>query len=268
MSPPIDRKLIPAVLIPALNEEEALPAVLEGLRATRADRVVVVDNGSTDGTAEVARRGGAEVVSEPKRGYGAACLAGIARLAEGTPPDVVVFMDGDQSDDPAALEILLAPIDSGRAEFVIGIRTSEGRQSAVPVHARLGNSLVAGGAALLHGLRFRDLGPFRAIRFDVLQALAMDDENWGWTLQMQLRAHRMGVSTVEVPVPHRPRAGGRSKVSGSVIGSVRAGAKMLLTLVTERLRPAPGRWRRGTGGGERGTGRVPPREAGGPPPST
>jgi glycosyltransferase involved in cell wall biosynthesis len=230
-----------AVLIPALNEEEALPGVLGALHGAGLDRVVVVDNGSTDGTARVARDGGAEVVSQPERGYGAACLAGIQHLAAERPPDILVFMDGDQSDDPAAISLLLEPIERGRADFVVGVRSGADSSSAVPLHARLGNRLVGAGAMLLHGLRFRDLGPFRAIRFEVLRALDMDDRNWGWTLQMQLRAHRMGVPTAEVPVPHRPRGGGRSKVSGNLVGSVRAGGKMLYTLVSERLRARPNR---------------------------
>ena len=231
-----------AAIIPALNEEAALPGVLSSLRDAPLDRVVVVDNGSTDRTAEVARAGGAEVVSEPERGYGAACLAGIAHLAATEPPEVVVFLDGDQSDDPTALDSVLEPIRVDRADFVVGSRGGrDGDRNAVPAHARLGNAIVLGLARLLHGTRFGDLGPFRAIRFDALQSLAMDDRNWGWTLQMQLRAHHLGVRTEEVTVPHRPRAAGRSKVSGNLRGSLNAGAKMLFTIVRERLRFFPGR---------------------------
>ncbi len=225
-----------AVLIPALNEEASLPGVLGQIAGWGVDRVVVVDNRSTDGTARVAREGGAEVVHEPERGYGAACLAGIHHL-KADPPDILVFLDGDQSDDPAAIADLLEPIRGGRADFVVGVRTApapEGR-SAVPVHARLGNRLVRLGALLIHGARFRDLGPFRAIRFPSLLALGMDDRNWGWTLQMQLRAHHFGLRTAEVEVPHRPRAAGRSKISGTVRGTLGAGGKMLLTLVRERF---------------------------------
>lgn len=226
-----------AALIPALNEEEALPAVLDELTggvargegAERVDQVVVVDNGSTDATAEAARRGGACVVTEPRRGYGEACLAGLARMGQWERrPDVVVFLDGDGSDDPGDLPRLLAPLADGSADFVLGVREGE-----VPFHARIGNSLVRVGARLLHGARFSDLGPFRAIRFSALRALEMDDRNWGWTLQMQLRAHHAGLRVREVPVRHRPRRGGRSKVSGTVKGSVAAGLKMLATLVTE-----------------------------------
>ena len=236
MSPP-ETSLRIAALIPALNEETSLPGVLSGLRAAGVGRMVVVDNGSTDGTAVVAREGGAEVVAEPNRGYGAACLRGIEYLTEHEPPDVLVFIDGDQSDDPAAIFRLLDPIRAGRAHFVLGVRSPpvEGGKSAVPLHARLGNALILFGARLLHGGRFQDLGPFRAIRFEALQSLRMDDQNWGWTLQMQLRAHHLRIPTEEVAVPHRERASGRSKVSGTLSGSLRAGAKMGYTLARELL---------------------------------
>jgi glycosyltransferase involved in cell wall biosynthesis len=230
-----------AVLIPALDEEEALPGVLTGLRREGVDRIVVVDNGSGDGTVRVALEGGAEVVREPVRGYGAACLAGLRHLAS-DPPDIVVFMDGDQSDDPTDLPKLLDPIRSGKADMVIGVRTGEGPDGtgAVPLHARLGNGVVRMGMRLLHGLVCADLGPFRALRYSSLRALEMDDRDWGWTVQMQLRAHHEGLRVLERDVTHHPRFAGRSKVSGSLAGSVRAGSKMLLTLVTERLRV----WRR------------------------
>jgi len=227
-----------AVLIPALNEAEALPALLAELLALpdRPHRVIVADNGSTDRTALLARESGAEVVLEEERGYGAACLAGLRHLAASGAPDVVAFMDADGSDDPTMLPSLLEPIRTGWAQFVVGVRIAppEGESNAVPLHARWGNGLVRGLARRLHGAEFRDLGPFRAIRYRALEALQMDDRSWGWTLQMQLRAHRMGLATAEVPVPHRARTGGASKVSGSVVGSVRAGAKMLYTLASER----------------------------------
>jgi glycosyltransferase involved in cell wall biosynthesis len=266
LSAPDSRRSRVAVLIPALNEEATLPGVLARLPRTRVERVVVVDNGSSDDTARVASEGGADVVVESRRGYGAACLAGIDHLEKTGSPDVLVFMDGDQSDDPEALDVLLEPILAGRAQFVLGTRMSAaGCGNTIPLHARLGNLLVLWSARVLHGARFGDLGPFRAISFDALRRLRMDDRNWGWTLQMQLRAHRLGISTVEVPVVHRPRAGGRSKVSGTLRGSARAGGKMLLTLLRERLRGEPRgatRESRGPGGA---SGAAPPPGAGGRP---
>lgn len=231
-----------AVLIPALDEEEALPGVLEALPSEIVQRVVVVDNGSTDGTARVAREAGATVIREPRRGYGAACLAGLAHLSDlPTPPRVVVFMDADQSDEPQALPRLLEPILKDEADLVLGVRrASEGGASrAVPPHARLGNAVVLALVRLLFGHRFSDLPPFRAVVLSRLRELEMDDLDWGWTLQMQLRARARGLEIREVPVPHRPRAAGESKISGTLVGSLRAGVKMLYTLVRERLRTLP-----------------------------
>jgi len=227
-----------AVIIPALDEEASLPGVLQDLRRQGVTRVVVVDNGSTDGTSGVARENGARVIHERRRGYGAACLAGMADLTA-DPPAILVFMDGDQSDDPSDLPDLVRPIQGGDADLVLGVRTglAGGGSQAVPWHARMGNRVVRAGMRWLHGLDASDLGPFRAVRFSALLAMEMDDQNWGWTLQMQLRAHHLGMAVIEVPVSHRPRAAGRSKVSGSLAGSAAAGAKMLLTLVTERWHP-------------------------------
>ena len=219
-------------MIPARDEEEALPAVLESLRGQPVDRVVVVDNGSTDATGRVAEEGGATVVRESRRGYGAACLAGLRHLEERPePPDVVVFLDADQSDDPAALPRLVEPVLRDEADLVLGVRSG-----TVPLHARLGNRLVLGLVRLLFGHRFRDLPPFRAAAFSRLLELEMDDRTWGWTLQMQLRALRHGLRIREVEVRHRPRAAGRSKISGSLVGSLRAGARMIYTVARERLR--------------------------------
>ena len=225
-----------ALVIPALDEEEALPGVLSEIRNLEVEpgRVLVVDNGSRDGTAHVAARAGARVIREPRKGYGAACLAGLAALgADPDPPAVVAFMDGDGSDDPRALESLVSPILDGRVDFVVGVRRKEA-SGGVPLHARLGDALIRRLARVLHGVHLGDLGPFRAIRWTSLQTLDLDDRDWGWTLQMQLRAHARGLRYREVSVPHRPRSAGTSKVSGSLVPSLRAGLKMLRVLAAER----------------------------------
>lgn len=229
------------MLIPALDEEEALPVQLARVPSS-VDRVVVVDNGSTDGTVEVALAAGAEVVHEAERGYGAACLRGLRHLAErGARPDVVVFLDADGSDDPARIPALVRPVADGRAEMVLGVRRGgEGATGSILPHARVGNRVVLVLLALLFGRRFRDMPPFRAVSFPALEALAMDDRNWGWTLQMQIRAHRAGLGIVELDMPHRRRVRGRSKISGSLTTSLRVGLTMFRTLVRERFRPAPG----------------------------
>lgn len=226
-----------AVLILALNEEEALPAVLDALPMDRLHTVVVADNGSTDRTAEIASAAGATVVREPRRGYGAACLAGIAHLATLTePPHAVAFLDADHAEDAASLSLVLDPLTRGAA-LALGVRVARGgARGNVHAHARWGNRVVLAAVWLLFGRRFQDLPPFRAIRFPALQRLAMDDRNWGWTLQMQLRAVRHGLEIVEVYAPHEPRSRGRSKISGRLGMSVRVGAKMFYTLARERLR--------------------------------
>lgn len=224
------------VVIPALDEEEALPLVLQALPRALVHDLVVVDNGSRDGTAEAARRHGARVVREERRGYGSACLAGIRALR---PCDVVVFLDADHSDHPEELPLLLAPIERGEADLVIGTRMvrRESRRALLP-QARFGNRLAALLLRLLYGGRATDLGPFRAIRREALARLRMDDRDFGWTAQMQARAFRLGLSVVEVPVSYRERVG-RSKITGTVSGTVRAGWKILFTLARERLRPRP-----------------------------
>ena len=225
-----------AVLIPALNEEEALPAVLRALPRDRLLVVVVVDNGSTDRTAAVARAEGAVVVAEAERGYGAACLAGIARLSALDPlPEAVVFLDADHPESAEGIPLLLGALSLG-ADLALGVRAGpRGETGNLRAHARWGNRVVLACARLLFGRRFRDLPPFRAVGFPVLARLAMDDRSWGWTLQMQLRAARLGLSVAEVDVPHRPRSQGRSKISGRLGASLRVGAKMAATLLRERV---------------------------------
>jgi len=217
------------VVIPALDEELALPRVLREIPRPLVRRVVVADNGSTDATAEVARAHGAEVVLEPERGYGAACLRALAHLA-GDPPDVVVFMDGDYSDHPAELSLLVDPISSGDADLVIGSRARGQRErGALSPQQRLGNAIACRALRALYGARYTDLGPFRAIRWETLRTLDMRDRNFGWTVEMQIKAARRAVRAVEVPVSYRARIG-VSKVSGTVRGSVSAGAKILWLL--------------------------------------
>ena len=225
------------VFMPALNEEDALPSILS-VMPDWITSVVVGDNGSTDRTAQVAEEGGAHVVHEGERGYGAACLAGIRYLTslEGQ-PDIIVFMDADGSDDPADLERLVRPIVDDEVDMVLGVRCGVGGDlGTILPHARLGNRIVLGLVSLLFGQSFRDLPPFRAVRFSSLLHLEMDDRNWGWTLQMQIRAERASLRVAEIEVAHRRRTEGRSKISGSLVMSVRVGAKMFYTLGREWLR--------------------------------
>ena len=222
-----------ALIIPALNEELALATVLDELPRAMFAQVIVVDNGSTDGTAALARARGARVVSEPRRGYGRACLAGLAALDGAA--DIVVFMDADASDVPAEAPALLEPILRGEADLIIGSRRlGRAAPAALAWHQRWGNRLVVGLIRLLFGFRYTDLGPFRAIRRASLAQLAMRDTNFGWTAEMQVKAVRRGLRVREVPVSYRPRLG-QSKISGTVSGSLRAGIKILWTVLRLRL---------------------------------
>ena len=242
-----------AVLIPARNEAEALPhlfAALESPGASCPWRTVVVDNGSSDDTAGVARRAGAIVVSEPRPGYGRACQAGLARLA-GDPPDVVIFLDADDFVAPAQIPKLLGPIAGGEADLVVGERAEDPQGAGVRWHARLGNRLVTGIMRRRYGSSVHDMGPFRAITWPALESLALDDPNYGWYVQMQVRALRAGYRVVGVPVEFARRSVGKSKVSGSPVASVRAGVVMLRTLAVEMLRRDPRGERRGGKGGRR-----------------
>ncbi len=210
-----------SVIIPALNEEEAIPAVLEEIPEI-ADRVVVADNGSTDATAERARAAGATVVSEPARGYGRACLAGLQALPPAEDGDIVVFLDADRSDYPEEMPSLVEPIRRGEADFVLGNRAGAGR----PWSARFGTALCVWLINRLWGTRYRDLGPFRAIRRDALDRFGMADLTWGWTIEMQVKAAEAALRVREVPVRQRARIG-QSKISGTVAGTLRAGTRML-----------------------------------------
>ncbi len=227
------------VVIPALNEERSLPLVLADLPPV--GRVIVVDNGSQDRTAEVAARHGASVVQEPRRGYGAACLRGLEAIREfgqqGYPlPRVVVFVDADYSDHPDHLPDLVEPIFAGRADFVLGSRLLGQREpGAMPPQSVYGNRFACLLMRLLFGARYTDLGPFRAIDYGRLCDLEMTDRNFGWTIEMQIKAVRAGLRIEELPVPYRRRIG-TSKISGTVGGTIRAGSKILYTIARYGLR--------------------------------
>jgi glycosyltransferase involved in cell wall biosynthesis len=224
-----------AVVIPALDEERALPGVLAAIPRDLVAEVVVADNGSTDRTPEVARDAGATVVREPRRGYGAACLAGIAAL-RARPPRVVAFLDADGSDDPAELPRVVGPILAGEADLVIGSRVlGQAETGALTPVQRFGSRFAAWLLGAWFGVRFTDLGPFRAIGWEALDRLALRDRGYGWTAEMQARAARAGLRCVEVPVACRRRVAGRSKVSGTVRGVLGAGFKILATIGRVRL---------------------------------
>jgi glycosyltransferase involved in cell wall biosynthesis len=217
-----------SVVIPALNEEEPIGDVVRAIPRAVVDEVLVVDNGSTDATAERARAAGARLVSEPRRGYGRACQAGIAAVAADC--EIIAFLDGDGSDCPELLPLLIEPILAGKQDFVIGSRI-RGRREPGSMNPP---QLIAGWLAglllrLLYGVRYSDMCPFRAIRRDALQRLGMAEETYGWNLEMQMRAARAGLRILELPVDHRNRRGGRSKVSGNLSGSLKAVGRIVWT---------------------------------------
>ena len=209
-----------SIIIPTHDEAQAIAHVLADLPPGLATEVIVVDSDSRDGTPEIAARMGARVIQESRRGYGRACLTG---LAAAKAPEVVVFLDGDYSDRPHELPMLLDPIIQGRADIALGSRLHDHRvPRALPWHQALGNRLAAGLIRLLYGLEISDLGPFRAGRADVLRALDLAETTYGWAVEMILKATRSGFRVVEVPVSYYPRIG-RSKIGGTVKGSLGAG---------------------------------------------
>ena len=217
-----------SVIIPTRNEASAISRVLADLPADLVTEVLVVDSNSTDGTPEIAAKMGARVVHEPQRGYGRACLKGLA-IADA--PDVVVFLDGDYSDRPAELPLLLAPITEGRADITLGSRLGKQRMvGALPWHAVFGNWLAASLIKLLYGVRISDLGPFRAARADVLRELALEEATYGWAVEMILKGALQGFRIVEVPVSYYPRIG-KSKISGTVRGTLGAAWFILSRIV-------------------------------------
>ena len=217
-----------SVIIPTHNEAEAIERVLADLASDVTTEVIVVDSNSNDGTPEIAARMGARVVQEPRRGYGRACLTG---MAAANSPDIVVFLDGDYSDRPAELPILLAPIIDGRADITLGSRL--GKQSipqALPWHAAFGNRLASFLIRLLYGVNISDLGPFRAGRADVLRRLDLEETTYGWAVEMILKGALQGFRIVEVPVSYYPRIG-KSKISGTLRGTVGAAWFILFLIV-------------------------------------
>jgi len=208
-----------SVIIPTHNEAQAIGQVLSELPADLVTEVIVVDSNSTDGTPEIARKSGARVIAEPRRGYGRACLTGLAHV---TAPDLVVFLDGDYSDRPSELPILLAPIIDGDADITLGSRLGPKHiPGALPWHAAFGNRLASALINLRYGLKISDLGPFRAGRADALRELALEETTYGWAVEMILKGALAGFRIVEVPVSYYPRIG-KSKISGTLKGTIGA----------------------------------------------
>jgi glycosyltransferase involved in cell wall biosynthesis len=229
-----------AVIIPCLNEAEPIAGVVADVRAQGTDFVIVVDNGSTDDTGERAAAAGATVVREPRRGYGRACAAGVAAAPPGT--EIVCFLDGDGSDVPRFLPAIVGPVAAGQADFVIGSRILGQREKGSMTPQQIVAGWLAGVLMrLTYGVTFTDMSPFRAMRIDRLRALGMKEQTYGWNLEMQMRAAAGGLRIVEVPVDHRCRRGGISKVSGNLVAGLRAAWKIMTTFVrlAASLRTAP-----------------------------
>jgi glycosyltransferase involved in cell wall biosynthesis len=217
-----------SVIIPTQNEAQAIGRVIADLPPELVTEVIVVDSNSSDGTPEIAASMGARVLKEPRRGYGRACLTGLANADH---PDIVVFLDGDYSDRPSELPILLAPIIEGRADITLGSRLgTQGNIGALPWHQSFGNHLASGLIRILYGVKVSDLGPFRAGRADVLRALGLEEATYGWAVEMILKGALAGFRIVEVPVSYYPRIG-QSKISGTVKGTIGAAWFILSRIV-------------------------------------
>lgn len=222
-----------SVIIPAYNEEDSIGMVINDIPKDLVNHIIVVDNGSTDNTVITAKNSGALVVNEARRGYGSACLKGIANLPADT--DIVVFLDGDYSDYPEEIKELVRPITEGEPDLTIGSRIIGQREKgALPFHAAFGNKLASFLILLFWGFRFTDLGPFRAIRYKSLIQIGMKDTNFGWTVEMQIKAVESKLNIVEIPVRYKKRIG-KSKITGTVRGSITAGIKIIYTIVKYRF---------------------------------
>ena len=225
-----DATAIVSVVIPCLNEEAAIPAVVAEVLAQGVDEVIVVDNGSTDATAARAREAGARVVSEPQRGYGRACAAGVAAVRPDA--EIVCFLDGDGSDVPSFLSAVIGPVARGEADFVMGSRLTGKREPGSMTPQQLVAGHLAGALMrIVYGVRFTDMSPFRAMRLAELRGLGMSERTYGWNLEMQMRAAARGLRILEVPVDHRCRRGGVSKVSGNVVAGLSAAWKIATTFL-------------------------------------
>lgn len=218
-----DKKEKISIIIPVLNEQDSIGKVLDDIPKEHVDQIVVINNGSTDDSKEVARQHGAIVLDEPERGYGAACLKGISYLHNNDPPDILVFLDGDYSDYPQDMFLLINEIQSGY-DFVLGSRILgiQQGQAVLPVHSVHGNKLISFFLRCIFNGQYTDLGPFRAIKFKELIKLEMKDRNYGWTIEMQIKALRHQLKIKEIPIRYRKRFSGRSKVTGSLTGSIKA----------------------------------------------
>lgn len=216
------------IIIPALNEENAVSRVIRDLPKSVLRNIIVVDNGSTDNTAEKARQAGAIVLEEKKKGYGSACLKALEYIhKEATKPDIVAFIDADYSDYPEHLTEITEPIIKKQADLVIGSRIAgNADKGSLTIPQRAGNTLACRLIRLLYGYRFTDLGPFRAVSYQALKAMKMKDPDYGWTVEMQIKAAQLGLRCTEVPVNYRRRIG-VSKVSGTLKGVIMAGYKII-----------------------------------------
>ena len=222
-----------AVILPALNEASCVGTVVNGF-LSEGVRVVVVDNGSTDGTQQIAKQAGAEVVSEKLRGYGSACLAGVAYL-KSQPPSIVVFADCDGTLNPQEIRRLVAPIEYDKADLVLGRRVRV-EKGALPAHQKLGNRIACFLFEALYDLPINDIPPYRALRWSFLDRLALSEKTYGFPVETVALAARLGCRVAEVDVDYRARLGGRSKVTGSLLASVRAGSTMVALVISIRFR--------------------------------